>query len=143
MGRHQPVVSVVDPTSRAAELELETLFHRMTRTGAIDFVATTNMLHDDTSRFIIVRPSPEAPIAAYALLTVRAGARGTGEAEVEQLYSDKKGKGYGRLAMRAAEDLARAMGAHEMLIEAVPQAVGFYLKLGYVPSGDALRKQLQ
>jgi diamine N-acetyltransferase len=52
-----------------------------------------------------------------------------------------QGRGYGSEAVRQVTELARAEGAADMLTSYVPQPggpAGFYVRLGFVPTGDVV-----
>ncbi len=59
---------------------------------------------------------------------------GNGLVQVHQLSvrSDRRREGLGRRMMAFAEDHARGMGGHTVVFYARPEAVGFYIALGYV-----------
>jgi len=44
---------------------------------------------------------------------------------------NQKGKGFGRLIMKAAEQKSKALGNSKMILHARDYAVDFYLKIGY------------
>ena len=91
-----------------------------------DFSSDLSVLEAGDRKFVVVRESKGGPIAAYALLR-QAGP----DAEVEQLYALRRGRGYGQLALRTAEEVARAHGAPSVWLDAVPQAAAFYRHEGY------------
>lgn len=61
-----------------------------------------------------------------------------GELNLEKLFVDPGAmrRGIGRILMDAATGYGRSVGAGEMVIEADPDAVPFYQKLGAVEAGE-------
>lgn len=130
MGKTKAVVEVLDASTSPHNARLAQLGHffdRMNKTGAAEFTSELGIVRDGVSRLVLVRPAAGTAVVAYALFRMVRGS----DAELDQLYSEVKGRGYGRSALRGAEDAARALGARTMALDAVPRAVPFYLKLGY------------
>jgi GNAT superfamily N-acetyltransferase len=57
---------------------------------------------------------------------------------LDKLFIDpsRMGRGYGRSLYLWALDCARELGAHELIIEADPDAAAFYAKLGAAHAGE-------
>lgn len=88
--------------------------------------------------FIVVRERKAGPIVSYALLRQEGP-----DAEVEQLYATRRGKGHGHLALATAEVVAKKHGATQLRLDAVPEAAAFYDHEGYKSAdGHTFVKQL-
>lgn len=61
-----------------------------------------------------------------------------GSCELENLWvsPEEVGKGHGRALLSHAIETARSMGAHEILIDADPNAENFYVRCGAVVTGS-------
>lgn len=108
---------------------LQIFFGNMSKQGELDFVSDVDVLQDGHHKFVIVRsPKKTGPVVAYALLR-----QDGSDAEVEQLYASRihRGKGFGHLALRTAEEVARTHGAKVVYLDAVPSAQSFYRHEGY------------
>lgn len=120
----RPLAYTAGPSNAAA---LQEFFHVMARQpDGPEFLSDLSVLDSGDRKFIVVRERRGGPVAAYALLR-QAGP----DAEVEMLYALRRGKGYGQLALRTAEEVARTHGAPRVWLDAVPQAAAFYRHEGY------------
>lgn len=108
--------------------DLETFFDVVVRQpGGGEFLSDLSIVQDGIHKFIVVRERKAGPIVSYALL------RQVGpDAEVEQLYATHRGRGHGHLALATAEAVAKAHGATQLRLDAVPQATAFYDHEGYM-----------
>lgn len=118
-------------TTRPQNLQnLEHFFSNVARVGdGAEFVSDLDVLDDGHHKFIIVRSKKGGPVMAYALLR-----QDGSDAEVEQLYAlaTQRGKGFGQLALKTAEEVARTHGATAIYLDSVPAATKFYVHLGYL-----------
>lgn len=107
--------------------EVQDFFYSLLRTpDGSDFISDIGVLDDGFHKFIFVRANKTGPVVAYALL------RQDGEdAEVEQLFSVQRGKGYGHMALQLAEAVAKQHGAVSIWLDSVPEAAAFYIHEGY------------
>lgn len=73
--------------------------------------------------------------AGKALATARFDRRGSDEGVVRLVCvsPEAQGRGVGRRLMNALHDLARSENRRRLLVNAAPDAVGFYCSLGWVP----------
>lgn len=107
--------------------DLEVFFDKVARQpGGGEFLSDINVVQDGLHKIILVRERRAGPVAAYALLRQHGP-----DAEVEQLYAVQRGKGYGHLALATAEAVAKAHGASQLWLDAVPAAAAFYDHEGY------------
>jgi N-acetylglutamate synthase-like GNAT family acetyltransferase len=69
-----------------------------------------------------------------AIGTTRLDLRSDGTAVIRlvAIFKNGQGKGHGRELARQVEMVARHHGVTKMLVNAAPEAVGYYQKLGYV-----------
>jgi len=56
---------------------------------------------------------------------------GRGAVRLVAIASDKQGQGHGRVLARRVEDYARRLGLNKLHVNAAPEALGFYQKLGW------------
>ena len=133
-----PVAYPIGPSDTSNLANLEAFVDRMRMGPDRDFMSDVSVLDDGNHKFIVVRTKKGGPIVAYALL------RQDGEdAELEQLYSSQKGKGYGALALRTVEAVAKRHGARRLWLMSVEQATSFYHHSGYASSdGELFTKAL-
>ena len=138
----KPVVEVVNSgASHAALQDVDHFFAGMRGRDSSMFMADLDVVRDGSSRFIVVRPSPRAPVVAYALLSVEGGG-GWGGRDRPAVLQERRPRVTGGWRFAGPKRVARSLGARVMAVESVPKAVGFYLKLGYVPGGDKMYKPL-
>lgn len=103
-----------------------------------DFMAAcvselTLTTHDMKNDPIIVAED-ERGLAGVAHVKMEDGA-----CYLEKLFvdTDRMGKGVGRLLYNWALEAARRLGAEEVIVEADPDAVPFYERMGCLPAGEA------
>lgn len=122
---------------------LQGFFSNATKLGngsGSEFVSDLDVLDDGQHKFIIVRSKKGGPVVAYALLR-----QDGSDAEVEQLYAlaTQRGKGFGHLALKTAEEVARTHGATAIYLDSVPSAAKFYAHEGYTTrNGTTFTKAL-
>lgn len=56
---------------------------------------------------------------------------GTGIVRLVAVTASEQGKGHGRVLDKMVEDLARTLGIHCLYLNANPEAVGYYRRLGW------------
>jgi N-acetylglutamate synthase-like GNAT family acetyltransferase len=58
---------------------------------------------------------------------------GTGAVRLVAIAADLQRRGHGRVLSSYVEDYARTLGMKTLYVNAAPEAVGFYDKLGWIP----------
>jgi len=114
---------------------LSELFTKMAMKPDIsgDFTSELQVASDGFHKFVVVRNKKNGQVVAYALL------RQIGpDAELEQLYSHVRGAGYGNLALKTVETVAKHHGASQLYLHSVPEAAAFYRHLGYKTADNEL-----
>ena len=56
------------------------------------------------------------------------------------VHRSLRGGGFGAAVLRLLEDAARARGDHQVKLHAQRSAEAFYLRLGYLPCGEAFEE---
>ncbi len=125
-------------TSRTNSRNLQRFLEAAGKAGNDDFTSEMEIVRDGKHRFIIIRAGKDKSIVAYALLRLDSSG-----AELEQLYTSSKGKGYGKAALLAAEQFVKKQGIRTLRLTSVPQSASFYAHEGYVsPDGRNFAKAL-
>lgn len=55
----------------------------------------------------------------------------TGAVRLVAITRAEQGKGHGRVMARMCDDIARGLGMHTLFVNAAPEAIGFYEKIGW------------
>lgn len=136
----QPVAYTVNSLKAGHNTDEAQNFFKLIATtpGGGEFSAELGVLDDGHHKFVFVRSHKKGPLVAFALLRQNGP-----DAEVEQLFSTQRGRGYGHIALQTAEAVAKQQGASVLWLDSVPQAASFYVHEGYVTEdGTTFKKRL-
>lgn len=93
--------------------------------------------HDcDGTKYIVLLDSGY-PVATCRFYEIEENTVTLGRVVVLPEY---RGKGLGKMAVQQAEEWIKTLGYKKIVIDSRVEAVGFYKKLGYIPTGESAKQ---